>query len=62
MYTFCCMYMYVYMCYMYEPEPVNFIIKLNHSLTPILFSLTISMNVLHYLMRVSLVLIKLFLS
>ena len=31
------MYMYVYVCYMYEPKPINFIIKLNHSLTPVLF-------------------------
>ena len=56
------MYMYVYMSYMYELKPVNFIIKLNHSLTPILFSLTIRMNVLHYPMRVTLVSIKLLLN
>ena len=62
MYIFCYMYTYVYMCYMYEPEPVNFIMKLNHGLTPVLFSLTIRMDVLHYHMRVSLVSMKLLLN
>ena len=56
------MYMYVYMCYMYKPIPVNFIIKLNHSLTPVLFSLTIRKVVLHYHMRVGLVTTKLLLN
>ena len=48
--------------YMYEAKPVNFIIKLNHSLIPILFSLTIRVAVLHYPMHVGLVMTKLLLN
>ena len=56
------MYMYVYMCYVYELKPVNFIIKVDHSLTPVLFSLTIRMVGLHCSLRVGLITTKLLLN